>query len=253
MNTRIQVEHTVTEMVTGIDLVREQIRIAAGEPLRIAQEDVRFTGHAIECRINAEDASRGFLPTPGPIEEYREPAGPGVRVDSGVVAGSVVSDLYDPLIAKLVVWDRDRDSARLRMLRALDEFVIDGADHADRLPQGAARASVLRTRRDVPRAGRERGAGGPCPRARSRPGVSANGRRRPNAAAPRPGGGGRAPFPGDAAPFRSRPTRSSPGDGATGTGTRPEGPPAARRSSARCREPCSRSRSPTATRCARAR
>ena len=126
MNTRIQVEHTVTEMVTGIDLVREQIRIAAGEPLRIAQADVRFTGHAIECRINAEDASRGFLPTPGPIEEYREPAGPGVRVDSGVVAGSVVSDLYDPLVAKLIVWDRDRDSARLRMLRALDEFVIDG-------------------------------------------------------------------------------------------------------------------------------
>jgi acetyl-CoA/propionyl-CoA carboxylase biotin carboxyl carrier protein len=126
MNTRIQVEHTVTEMVTGIDLVREQIRIAAGEPLGLAQEDVRFLGHAIECRINAEDASRGFIPTPGLIEEYREPAGPGVRVDSGVVAGSVVSDVYDPLVAKLIVWDRDRDSARLRMLRALDEFVIAG-------------------------------------------------------------------------------------------------------------------------------
>jgi acetyl-CoA/propionyl-CoA carboxylase biotin carboxyl carrier protein len=126
MNTRIQVEHTVTEMVTGIDLVREQIRIAAGERLGLAQEDVRFSGHAIECRINAEDASRGFIPTPGPVGEYREPAGPGVRVDSGVVAGSVVSDVYDPLVAKLVVWDRDRDSARLRMLRALDEFVIEG-------------------------------------------------------------------------------------------------------------------------------
>jgi acetyl-CoA/propionyl-CoA carboxylase biotin carboxyl carrier protein len=126
MNTRIQVEHTVTEMVTGIDLVREQIRIAAGERLDIAQEDIRFAGHAIECRINAEDAARGFMPTPGPILAYREPSGPGVRVDSGVVAGSVVSDLYDPLIAKLVVWDRDRESTRLRMLRALDEFVIDG-------------------------------------------------------------------------------------------------------------------------------
>jgi acetyl-CoA/propionyl-CoA carboxylase biotin carboxyl carrier protein len=126
MNTRIQVEHTVTEMVTGIDLVREQIRIAAGEALNIAQEDVRFFGHAFECRINAEDASLGFVPTPGPIGEYREPGGPGVRVDSGVTAGSVVSDLYDPLVAKLIVWDVDRDSARRRMLRALDEYVIEG-------------------------------------------------------------------------------------------------------------------------------
>jgi acetyl-CoA/propionyl-CoA/long-chain acyl-CoA carboxylase, biotin carboxylase, biotin carboxyl carrier protein len=126
MNTRIQVEHTVTEMVTGVDLVREQILIAAGEPISFRQEDVRVSGHAIECRINAEDPSSGFLPTPGVITRYQEPAGPGVRVDSGVVEGSEVVALYDPLIAKLIVWDRDRESARRRTLRALDEYVIEG-------------------------------------------------------------------------------------------------------------------------------
>ena len=126
MNTRIQVEHTVTEMVTGLDLVREQILIAAGEPLSLRQEDVRLDGHAIECRINAEDVANGFRPAPGRITAYREPAGPGVRVDSGVVAGTEISPLYDPMIAKLIVHDRDRDHARARMLRALDEFVIEG-------------------------------------------------------------------------------------------------------------------------------
>ena len=128
MNTRIQVEHTVTEMVTGVDIVREQIRIAAGEPLELAQEDVRLQGHAIECRINAEDVSKGFLPAPGTITVYREPSGPGVRVDSAVTAGSEISPLYDPMIAKLIVLGADREHAIGRMLRALSEFEIGGVE-----------------------------------------------------------------------------------------------------------------------------
>jgi acetyl-CoA/propionyl-CoA carboxylase biotin carboxyl carrier protein len=126
MNTRIQVEHTVTEMATSLDLVREQVLIAAGEPLWLRQEDVRLTGHAIECRINAEDPSNGFLPSPGRITSYREPGGPGVRVDSGVTAGSEIPALYDPLVAKLIVQGVNREHARRRMLRALDEFEIGG-------------------------------------------------------------------------------------------------------------------------------
>jgi acetyl-CoA/propionyl-CoA carboxylase, biotin carboxylase, biotin carboxyl carrier protein len=126
MNTRIQVEHTVTELVTGVDLVREQVLIAAGETLSLSQADVRLSGHAIECRINAEDPASGFLPAPGVVTAYREPAGPGIRVDSGIAEGSEVVGLYDPLVAKLCVWDVDRERARRRMLRALAEYRIDG-------------------------------------------------------------------------------------------------------------------------------
>jgi acetyl-CoA/propionyl-CoA carboxylase biotin carboxyl carrier protein len=126
MNTRIQVEHTVTEEVTGLDLVREQIRVAAGERLSFGQDDVALRGHAIECRINAEDVANGFRPSPGTITVYREPSGPGVRVDSGVAAGSEVTPLYDPMVAKLIVRGADRDDAIGRMLRALGEYQIEG-------------------------------------------------------------------------------------------------------------------------------
>jgi acetyl-CoA/propionyl-CoA carboxylase, biotin carboxylase, biotin carboxyl carrier protein len=125
MNTRVQVEHCVTEMVTGIDIVKEGIRVAAGEPLSIAQDQVELRGHAIECRINAEDASKNFAPAPGVIGGYREPAGPGVRVDSGVEAGSEISPMYDPMVAKLIVWDVDREQATARMVRALGEYQIE--------------------------------------------------------------------------------------------------------------------------------
>jgi len=126
MNTRVQVEHPVTELVTGIDIVKEGIRVAAGEPLSVSQGDVALRGHAIECRINAEDASKNFAPAPGTIGAYREPAGPGIRVDSGVGAGSEISPMYDPMVAKLIVWDVDREQATARMLRALREYEIEG-------------------------------------------------------------------------------------------------------------------------------
>src|SRR5438132_4041760 len=126
MNTRVQVEHCVTEMTTGVDIVREGIRAAAGEPLSYSQQDIVLRGHAIECRINAEDAAKNFAPAPGTIASYSEPSGPGVRVDSGVQAGSDVSPMYDPMVAKLIVWDADRAQATRRMLRALGEFQIEG-------------------------------------------------------------------------------------------------------------------------------
>ena len=125
MNTRLQVEHPVTEAVTGIDLVRTQIRIAAGEPLDLAQADVRFDGHAIEVRINAEDPV-SLLPRPGRVEAYHAPSGPGVRVDSALYAGAVVPPHYDSLIGKLIVHDSDRASCLMRLRRALGEYVIAG-------------------------------------------------------------------------------------------------------------------------------
>jgi acetyl-CoA/propionyl-CoA carboxylase biotin carboxyl carrier protein len=127
MNTRVQVEHCVTEMVSGVDIVREQILVAAGEPLSIAQEEVELRGWSIECRINAEAAHKKFAPAPGPIgDSYNEPSGPGVRVDSGVEANSEVSPMYDPMVAKLIVWDVDRGHATRRMLRALAEYDSGG-------------------------------------------------------------------------------------------------------------------------------
>ena len=118
MNTRLQVEHPVTELVTGIDLVREQINVAAGEPLSFTQEDVRLSGHAIECRVYAEDPENNFLPSPGRITRLRMPQGPGVRDDGGVYEGAEVSIYYDPMISKFAVYGRDRDEAIDRMRRA---------------------------------------------------------------------------------------------------------------------------------------
>ncbi|MFH1636678.1 MAG: acetyl-CoA carboxylase biotin carboxylase subunit [Chloroflexota bacterium] len=125
-NTRIQVEHPVTEMVTGVDIVKEQIKIAAGEPLTIKQTEVRQNGWAIECRINAEDPLNNFAPSPGKLRHYRSPGGVGVRVDSGVHTGYTIPPIYDPMISKLVVWGRDRQEAIHRMQRALYEYIIVG-------------------------------------------------------------------------------------------------------------------------------
>ncbi|HEY6379091.1 MAG TPA: acetyl-CoA carboxylase biotin carboxylase subunit [Candidatus Dormibacteraeota bacterium] len=126
MNTRLQVEHPVTEMVTGVDLVVEQLRIAAGASLRLRQADIVPRGHAIECRINAEDALRDFLPRPGRVTGYREPSGPGVRVDAALAGPGVVTPHYDPMIAKLITWGADREQAIQRMRRALLEYAIGG-------------------------------------------------------------------------------------------------------------------------------
>lgn len=126
VNGRIQVEHPVTEMVTGIDLVREQILVAAGEPLRLVQDDVIPQGHAVECRVNTEDPERGFVPTPGRIEEFRPPGGPFTRVDSHGYAGWTVTPYYDPLLAKIITWGPDRGAALDRMDRALGEFHVRG-------------------------------------------------------------------------------------------------------------------------------
>jgi acetyl-CoA carboxylase biotin carboxylase subunit len=126
MNTRLQVEHPVTELVTGLDLVREQFFVAAGEPLSFNQKDIEWRGHAIECRIYAEDPANNFFPSPGTITHLQEPAGPGVRIDSGVTRLSEVSIHYDPMIAKLAVWGRSRNHAIDCLRRALDEYEVSG-------------------------------------------------------------------------------------------------------------------------------
>ncbi|GAY75179.1 acetyl-CoA carboxylase biotin carboxylase subunit [Sporolactobacillus inulinus] len=126
MNTRIQVEHGVTEEVTGVDLVKEQIRIAAGEPLSISQEDVQLTGHAIECRINAEDSEKNFMPSCGRVETYLAPGGPGVRIDSAVYQGYFIPPYYDSMVSKVIAYGKTREDAIATMKRALDEYVIEG-------------------------------------------------------------------------------------------------------------------------------
>jgi acetyl-CoA/propionyl-CoA carboxylase biotin carboxyl carrier protein len=126
MNTRIQVEHTITEMTSGLDLIREQLRVAAGEPLGFTQEDICLHGHAIEVRVNAEDPLQNFQPVPGTITAYREPNGFGVRVDSAAQAGTAISPDYDSMIAKLIVWAPTRDQARARLRRAIDDYIIGG-------------------------------------------------------------------------------------------------------------------------------
>ena len=154
MNTRVQVEHCVTEMVTGIDIVREQIRIAAGDPLSITQDEMVMRGHAIECRINAEAAHKKFAPAPGKVGAYVEPSGPGVRVDSGLEAGGEVTPLYDPMVAKLITWDVDRESRHPaddpRPRRVRDR----GPDDADPLPRDDPRHRAMGAGRDLPRPAR---------------------------------------------------------------------------------------------------
>lgn len=126
MNTRIQVEHSVTELVTGIDIVKEQIRIAQGKPLSIRQSDIQFRGHAIECRINAEDADNNFAPCPGKVQHYHAPGGPGIRVDSHLYSGYQIPPYYDSLLAKVIAWGCTREEAMARMARALSEMKVEG-------------------------------------------------------------------------------------------------------------------------------
>ncbi|MDX2176362.1 MAG: acetyl-CoA carboxylase biotin carboxylase subunit [Candidatus Sumerlaeia bacterium] len=126
MNTRIQVEHPVTEMITSVDLVRWQILVAMGEKLAFKQDDITIRGHAIECRINAEDPAKNFMPCPGKLTDYVPPGGPGVRVDTHCYPGYVIPPFYDSMVAKLIVWDEDRNKASARMHRALNELVVEG-------------------------------------------------------------------------------------------------------------------------------
>jgi acetyl/propionyl-CoA carboxylase alpha subunit len=126
MNTRLQVEHPITELVTGIDLAVWQIRIAAGEPLPFSQDEIQQRGHAIECRVYAEDPAQNFLPSIGEIALYQRPSGPGVRVDDGIVSGTAVTPFYDPMLAKVITWGNNRDEAIAKMVQALAQTVVLG-------------------------------------------------------------------------------------------------------------------------------
>jgi acetyl-CoA carboxylase biotin carboxylase subunit len=144
MNTRIQVEHPITEAITGVDLVREMLRIAGGEPLRLRQEDIRITGCAIECRINAEDPANDFMPNLGVVESLVVPGGPGVRFDSLLYPGYAISPFYDSLLGKLIVWDEDRPSALRRLERALAELEISGLKTTQSLHQALLGEAAVR-------------------------------------------------------------------------------------------------------------
>jgi acetyl-CoA carboxylase biotin carboxylase subunit len=150
MNTRIQVEHPVTEMVTRLDLIKAQILVAAGEPLPWKQEEIQLQGHAIECRINAENPERSFQPSPGKVKYFHSPGGPGVRVDSHLYSGYVVPPYYDSMVAKIICWGRDRDEAIARMRRALEETVVEGIEttlpfHLEVLANDAFRRGEIHT------------------------------------------------------------------------------------------------------------
>ena len=144
MNTRLQVEHPITEMVTGLDLVCEQIKIASGQKLSFKQKDIIFSGHAIECRINAEN-SVNFLPSPGKINTYHPPGGPGVRVDSIIYQGYDVPPFYDSLVSKLIVYAKDRENCLMRTQRALDEFIIEPIDTSIELHKKLIRNSDIKS------------------------------------------------------------------------------------------------------------
>lgn len=246
MNTRLQVEHSVTELVTGLDLVELQLRVAAGEPLPLSQDDVAPHGHAIECRVNAEDPAGGrFLPTPGPITRFRLPAGIGVRVDAGYEEGDVLPGVFDSLLAKVVTWGPDRDTARRRLIRALEETEVEGV--ATTIPAQlailrhptfvAATHSTQWVERDLDLSGIPAAAGAAAPggadegRVRHDVEVEVGGRRfdvrlwLPDAAPPPPGGGaasaggaGGVGAPG-APPTRPAPRRRAPAAAPAASGT----------------------------------